>query len=119
MALPQEVEWNIIKFMSHPCSDILRPIIEEFDSYNFSYRTFDEYCFNTVLRKINTDDPNTWTQDYLQEVYDEMINSCSDPVEVGLLSWPPARVLQRMDPIAYERGMQEYWDSRIQDYEYE
>ena len=39
MALPQEIEWNIIKFMSHPCADILRPIIEDFDSYDFSYRT--------------------------------------------------------------------------------
>ena len=119
MALPQEIEWNIIKFMSHPCADILRPIIEDFNSYEFTYRTFDEHCFDTVLRKINTDDPNTWTQDYLQEMYDNMINGCSDPVEVGCLSWEPARVLERMDPIAYERGMQEYLERCVEDYEYE
>ena len=27
MALPQEIEWNIIKFMSHPCADIMKEII--------------------------------------------------------------------------------------------
>ena len=92
MALPQEVEWNIIKFMSHPCSDILRPIIQDFDSYEFVDLTFDKFCFDHVLKKTNTDDPTTWTQDYLQEMYDNMINGCSDPVEVGLLAWEPARV---------------------------
>jgi hypothetical protein len=116
MAIPQEVEWNIIKFMSHPCADILRPIIDDFDSYEFTHRTFDDYCFDRVLRKINTEDPSTWTDDYLEERYFDMINDCNDPVEVGCLAWPPARVLKRMDPVAYARGMQEYLEACQDDY---
>ena len=116
MAIPQEVEWNIIKFMSHPCADLLRPIIEDYDSYNYDCRRFDEYCFDTGLKKINTRDPSTWTPDYLEEKYDNMINGRHARVKVGRLAWPPARVLKQMDPVAYQRGMQEYLDSRKEDY---
>ena len=116
MAIPQEVEWNIIKFMSHPCADILRPIIEDYDTYQRCYPSFDNYCFDSVCKKINTADPYTWTDAYLEERYIDMINDCNDRVEVGCLAWPPARVLKQMDPVAYDIGMQEYLELCIHDY---
>ena len=116
MALPQEVKRNIIKFMSHPCADLLRPIIKDFDSYQFVYRTFDEYCFEKVLQKINTEAPNTWTRDWLEERYYDMINDCHDEVEIGCLTWTPAEVLKQMDPVAYARGMDEYWEAEKENY---
>ena len=30
MELPKEIEWNIIKFMSHETADVMRPCIEQF-----------------------------------------------------------------------------------------
>lgn len=45
------------------------------------------------------------------ETYDEMINGCTETVWVGNLNWEPARVLARMDPIAYEVGYNEWLDS--------
>ena len=55
MALPQEVEWNIIKFMSHPCADIIKEAVAEADTYDdhfslgihdFSSAYFQNYYFN-------------------------------------------------------------------------
>ena len=34
MEIPQEVEWNIIKFMSHPCADIIKEAVAEADTYD-------------------------------------------------------------------------------------
>ena len=106
MALPQEVEWNIIKFMSHPCADIIKEALEEAEE-------------ETDIEDMNTEDPNTWTEDYLKERDDDMINECYPLVEIGVLRKSPAEVLEVMDPIAYNIGMQEYWETQKEDYEWD
>ena len=34
MALPKDIEWNIIKFMSHPCADIIKQAVADADTYD-------------------------------------------------------------------------------------
>jgi len=36
MELPKEIEWNIIKFMSHPTAEIMKPLIQQF-RHGFAY----------------------------------------------------------------------------------
>ena len=36
MELPKEIEWNIIKFMSHPIAEIMKPLIQQF-RHGFAY----------------------------------------------------------------------------------
>ena len=48
MALPQDIEWNIKKFMSHPCADIIKQAVEdmETDDDHFSLGdSFSEHYF--------------------------------------------------------------------------
>ena len=35
MALPKEIEWNIIKFMSHPCADIIKEAIADVETKDY------------------------------------------------------------------------------------
>ena len=39
---------------------------------------------------------------YLDDIYEE--------IKIGSLSWSPAEVLKKMDPIAYRTAMSEYGD---------
>ena len=56
------------------------------------------------------------TENYLEDRYCDMINECCDVVEIGCLTWAPAEVLRQMDPVAYARGMNEYWESEKENY---
>ena len=117
MAIPQEVEWNIIKFMSHPCADMIKEAVEEADTYDDHFaHTFSAAYFQHLLKQINTEDPNTWTDDYIKERYDNMINECYPLVEIGVLRRLPAEVLEVMDSLAYHIGMEDYWEAEKENY---
>tara|TARA_R110000751_G_scaffold245206_1_gene345226 strand:- start:14 stop:241 length:228 start_codon:yes stop_codon:yes gene_type:complete len=56
--------------------------------------------------------------DYSREVYemyDEMIDDCSEEVKIGNMTYSPSRVLKEVDPIAYRCGLNDYLDSLAQD----
>ena len=56
--------------------------------------------------------------DYSREVYDmydEMIDDCSEEVKIGNITFSPSRVLKELDPIAYRCGLGDYLDSLAQD----
>ena len=45
MELPKEIEWNIIKFMSHPVADLVKHQVEDFQSYEFCDKSFADFYF--------------------------------------------------------------------------
>tara|TARA_R110002167_G_scaffold208289_1_gene412335 strand:+ start:442 stop:684 length:243 start_codon:yes stop_codon:yes gene_type:complete len=56
--------------------------------------------------------------DYSKEVYDmydQMIDDCSEEVKIGNITFSPSRVLKELDPIAYRCGLGDYLDSLAQD----
>ena len=53
------------------------------------------------------------------EAYDDMLDEIYGDVEFGGLSYPASLVLERVDPIAYRCGFNDYIDSLASDIEYE
>ena len=51
-------------------------------------------------------------------LYDEMLDELGD-VEIGSYSYPHSLALERVDPIAYGVGMNDYYDSVISDIMYD
>lgn len=47
--------------------------------------------------------------------YDDMLNECYEPVQVGGLTFDPADVIYNCDPIAYRCGLIDYIDSIEED----
>ena len=47
----------------------------------------------------------------LTQKYDNMLDEAYGMIEVGALSWDAHRVLEEMDPIAYNCGYTDYLDS--------
>lgn len=45
------------------------------------------------------------------EAYDQMLNDLYPPVEVAGITWDPAEVLKKMDPIGYRVGFNDWADS--------
>ena len=46
MALPQVLEWNIIKFMSHPCADIIKQAVAEANKYDDHFFPLNVHTFS-------------------------------------------------------------------------
>lgn len=44
----------------------------------------------------------------IEELFDEMLNECHEPVQIGNLKFDPAYVLKMCDPVAYRVGVNEY-----------
>ncbi len=53
----------------------------------------------------------------LKEWYDEMLDNCYPEVKVGGLMYSQSVALYRLDPIAYQVGMNDYESSLRTDYE--
>ena len=53
------------------------------------------------------------------EVYDNMLDECYEEVTFGTLSYCPSIALYRLDPIAYNCGRSDYYDSLYSDIVYE
>ncbi len=51
------------------------------------------------------------TIDNLVEMYDDMLNECTPIIKIGYLEFEASRVLERLDPIAYNCGLSDYYDS--------
>ena len=75
MELPKEIEWNIIKFMSHPIADIMRPLIQQFrhgKAHDFYFEQGMDYSrkhFHLVVLDTIRDDKLYW--DVAQEDAEE------------------------------------------------
>jgi hypothetical protein len=52
-------------------------------------------------------------------IYDEMLEECYGKIEICGLSYSPAVALYRVDEVAYNCGMMDYYNSLAQDMEYE
>ena len=46
MELPKVLEWNIIKFMSHPCADIIKQAVSEAETYDDHFLPLNGYTFS-------------------------------------------------------------------------
>ena len=54
-----------------------------------------------------------------EDVYDEMLDECYEEIEICGYSYAPSIALYRVDKIAYQCGMNDYYDSLSSDIEYE
>lgn len=54
--------------------------------------------------------------DELTEMYDEALNE-QGVITIGALEYSPAHVLQEVDPIAYDVGLNDYYDLVSDEYE--
>ena len=55
------------------------------------------------------------TDSELHDMYDNMIDECSEPVRIGSLTYTPSDVLRTVDPVAYRCGFNDWLDSQCQD----
>lgn len=53
----------------------------------------------------------------LREMYDDMLDSCYPEVELNGIMYAQSIALYRIDPIAYQRGMNDYESQLRSDYE--
>jgi len=60
-------------------------------------------------------DPVTLTYEEFLVVYDEMLDTCYPPVQIGESEFYASTVLKECDPIAYRVGANDYADSLSQD----
>jgi hypothetical protein len=56
------------------------------------------------------------TQAELIEMYEEMINECTEEMKIGHISFEASRVLKELDPIAYNCGLSDFYDSISDEY---
>jgi len=49
------------------------------------------------------------------EEYKDMLNECYPEYKFGEMTYSPASILESCDPIAFKIGMDEYFDSRLED----
>lgn len=56
------------------------------------------------------------TMDTLIEMYNEMLDECNDMIKIGYIELYPSRVLEECDPIAYNCGLSDYYDSICEEY---
>jgi hypothetical protein len=57
------------------------------------------------------DDGVHYSENELQEQYDDMIRECYDTTTIAGLEYDTARALREVDPIAYRCGLADYIDS--------
>lgn len=50
-----------------------------------------------------------------EDLFDEMLNECNEPVVIIGLSYDPAHALKEVDPIAYRCAVNDYIDSLLTD----
>jgi hypothetical protein len=51
-----------------------------------------------------------YTQEELEEMFDEMLDETHPEIKIGNLTFYPSQVLANCDPIAYQISVQEYVD---------
>ena len=56
------------------------------------------------------------TETDLRNMYNEMIDEVTPEIKVGYITFQPSRVLEELDNIAYECGLDEYYDAIREDY---
>lgn len=56
------------------------------------------------------------TETELREMYNDMLNECNVEIQIGYITFEPARVLEELDNIAYECGLSDYYDSICDEY---
>jgi hypothetical protein len=49
------------------------------------------------------------------EQYKDMLNECYPEYKFGEMTYSPASILESCDPVAFKLGMEEYFDSRLED----
>jgi len=58
----------------------------------------------------------TQLHDYqLEEMFDEMLDQCHEPVKFGYLSYDVSIFLKRVDPVAYRQEFLNYLDLQLSD----
>lgn len=68
------------------------------------------------IRSLNED--GDYTGDQIQE-YNDMLDECYEPWVFCGMEFMPSTILRECDPIGWRCGMNDYFDSRLQDLEYE
>lgn len=58
---------------------------------------------------------NHQTQRELEASYDDMLDSCNEPVKLMGCEYAPSDVLKNVDPIAYRCGFNDWLDAECQD----
>jgi len=57
------------------------------------------------------------TMEDLVNQYDDMLDECAETrIKIGYIEFEPSRVLEEMDPIAYNCGLIDYYDSICDEY---
>ena len=58
-----------------------------------------------------------YTETQLEEMFDEMLDDCHEPIKIGFGTFYPSQILKNCDPIAYRLGLSEFEDSLEEDNE--
>ena len=53
----------------------------------------------------------------LEERWDECLDDCQEPIQIGNMTYLPSQVLKAVDPIAYRIGKYEFADLYLEDNE--
>lgn len=59
------------------------------------------------------------TDNMSDDAYDEMLDECYEEIEICGCSYSPSLALYKVDPIAYNCGKSDYYDSLTSDISYE
>lgn len=51
----------------------------------------------------------------LELMHDEMLDECTDQIQIGNLTYDPSDVLKSTDPVAYRCSVNEYIDCMVTD----
>jgi hypothetical protein len=55
------------------------------------------------------------TERQADERYEELLNECYPVVRIGGLTFDPAEIVKTLDPIAYDIGLSEFYDSLVEE----
>jgi hypothetical protein len=50
----------------------------------------------------------------MKELYDQFLNEAFGEVKLGLLTFSPAEIIERLDPVAYDQGFLDFEDSMLE-----
>jgi len=67
-----------------------------------------EQRIEEIKEEINTLENNENTEEY-----DDMLNDCYPEVKIGNMTFSPSDVLKNCDEVAYDMGLSEYNDEKL------
>jgi len=55
----------------------------------------------------------------MEDFYDDLLNECYGEIVLGNLTFSPAEIIKKLDPVAYHQGLLDFEDVMIENMEME